>query len=133
LPAGPWWSEPLLAAAIAGDVEALATLRIALPSEMPSVVRRRMRDQRLHGLARAAFAAFPGETPYGVACFLERAGGRLEQGRALGVPPFTALDAALPAFERSANEMLTWLPPNLRTGNRWPTVRTIYAVIITAN
>jgi hypothetical protein len=125
------WASPLLAAAVQGDAAAIELLRRLLPQNLPPAERRVLRNSRIRLLAAYVSTAFPGHSNHAVANFLASAGQRIESGRSLAGPPFTALDENLPPFVVVAKNLLEWLPVNRRTGCRWPVLETIVAVIST--
>ena len=123
------WASPILAAAAQGDAAAFELLRRLLPENLPPAERRLLRNSRLRLLAADASKAFPGHSPHAIANFLASAGQRIESGRPLAGPPFTALDDDLKLFVVVVENLLEWLPVNGRTGCRWPVLETIVAVI----
>jgi hypothetical protein len=120
----------LFAAAIAGDRTAREiVIGYVLPTRLPPLARKRLRDSRILTLAAYVSAQSPGITPYEIADALRKAGAEIEGGRALWHPAFADLDTARVEISAIIDDMLTWLEPHARTGERWPSLETLYRII----
>ena len=119
----------LFSCALAGDSVAREVILAAMPSCLPPLARRQLRDARLAEIAALVYGAIPGAAPYTVAQLIHAAGLEVESGRTLDHPAFERLADARRTISAIIQDMMAWLPANASSRRRMPSIDTIFDAI----